>query len=95
MVEVKVDAIRVNLLGSHRVVVLKDVDANRFLPIFIGQPEADAITIHPRASAVLHCASTRDFPAGRSRSRSGQFATGVAGRPFTVTFAAERGHANA
>jgi bifunctional DNase/RNase len=52
MVEVKVDAIRVNLLGSHRVVVLKDVDANRFLPIFIGQPEADAITIHMTDSRV-------------------------------------------
>jgi bifunctional DNase/RNase len=46
MVEVKVDAIRVNLMGSHRVVVLKDLDSNRYLPIWIGQPEADAITIH-------------------------------------------------
>ena len=46
MVEVKVDAIRVNLMGSHRVVVLKDLDSNRYLPIWIGQPEADAITVH-------------------------------------------------
>lgn len=46
MVEVKVDAIRVNVMGSHRVIVLKDLDSNRFLPIWIGQPEADAITIH-------------------------------------------------
>lgn len=46
MVEVKVDAVRVNLMGSHRVVILKDLDSERFLPIWIGQPEADAITVH-------------------------------------------------
>ena len=46
MVEVKVDAIRVNMMGSHRVIVLKDLDTNRYLPIWIGQPEADAITVH-------------------------------------------------
>lgn len=46
MVEVKVDAVRVNLMGSHRVVILKDLESERFLPIWIGQPEADAITVH-------------------------------------------------
>lgn len=46
MVEVKVDAIRVNMMGSHRVIVLKDVGSDRYLPIWIGQPEAEAITIH-------------------------------------------------
>jgi hypothetical protein len=46
MVEVKVDAIRMSLVGSHRVVVLKDQNSNRYLSIWIGQPEADAITIH-------------------------------------------------
>jgi bifunctional DNase/RNase len=53
MVEVKVDAIRVNLMGSsHRVIVLKDLDSDRYLPIWIGQPEADAITIHLTDSQV-------------------------------------------
>ncbi len=46
MVEVKVDAVRVNLMGSHRVVILKDLESERFLPIWIGQAEAEAITIH-------------------------------------------------
>jgi hypothetical protein len=46
MVEVKVDAIRMSLVGSHRVVVLKDQNSNRYLSIWIGQPEADSITIH-------------------------------------------------
>lgn len=53
MVEVKVDAIRVNLMGSHRVVVLKDLDSNRYLPIWIGQPEAEAITVHLTDSRIV------------------------------------------
>lgn len=52
MVEVKVDAIRISLMGSHRVVVLKDQNSNRYLSIWIGQPEADAITIHLTDSRV-------------------------------------------
>lgn len=46
MVEVKVDAVRVYSMSSHRVVILKDLESERFLPIWIGQPEAEAITIH-------------------------------------------------
>ena len=46
MVEVKVEAIRMSLMSpGHQVVILKDVDAERFLPIFIGKPEGDAIIL--------------------------------------------------
>ena len=45
MVEVVIDSIRVSLMSQHRVVVLKDVDSERFLPIWIGGCEADAITV--------------------------------------------------
>ncbi|MCS6772862.1 MAG: bifunctional nuclease family protein [Thermoflexales bacterium] len=45
MVEVKVEAIRVNLMGSFRAVILKDTASGRSLAIYIGQPEADAIAI--------------------------------------------------
>ena len=45
MVEVKIDSIRVSLMSQHRVVILKDVDSDRYLPIWIGPCEADAITI--------------------------------------------------
>src|ERR671933_2662465 len=44
MVEVTIDSIRVSLVSHHRIVVLKD-DDDRFLPIWIGPYEADAITI--------------------------------------------------
>ena len=45
MVEVKIDSIRVSLMSQHRIVLLKDLHSERYLPIWIGQSEADAITI--------------------------------------------------
>lgn len=44
MIEVSIDSIRVSLVSPHRIVVLKDSE-DRFLPIWIGPFEADAITI--------------------------------------------------
>ena len=44
MVEVTIDSIRVSLMSQHRVVILKDIDSDRYLPIWIGPCEADAIT---------------------------------------------------
>ncbi len=45
MIEVKIDSIRVSLMSNHRVVILKDLDSERYLPIWIGPYEADAITV--------------------------------------------------
>lgn len=45
MIEVTVDSIRVSLMNQQRIIVLKDVNDDRFLPIWIGQFEAEAITI--------------------------------------------------
>ncbi|MFQ5854220.1 MAG: bifunctional nuclease family protein [Anaerolineae bacterium] len=45
MIEVTVDSIRVSLISQHRVVVLKELNSDRYLPIWIGPFEADAITI--------------------------------------------------
>lgn len=45
MVEVMIDSIRVSLMSQHRVVILKDIDSDRYLPIWIGNSEADAITM--------------------------------------------------
>ena len=45
MIEVNIDSIRVSLMSQHRVVVLKEVDSDRYLPIWIGPFEADAITL--------------------------------------------------
>jgi len=45
MIEVSVDSIRASLMSQHRVVILKDVDSERYLPIWIGPFEAEAITL--------------------------------------------------
>ncbi len=45
MVEVTIDSVRVSLMSQHRIVVLKETGSTRFLPIWIGPFEADAITI--------------------------------------------------
>lgn len=45
MIRVNVDSIRVSLLTQHRVVVLRETDSKRYLPIWIGPFEADAIAM--------------------------------------------------
>ena len=44
VVEVTIDSIRVSLMSPHRVVLLKDIGSDRYLPIWIGPCESDAIT---------------------------------------------------
>lgn len=43
MVEVTIDSIRVSLTGQHRLVVLKEIDAERYLVIYIAPEVAEAI----------------------------------------------------
>jgi uncharacterized protein len=45
MIEVTIDSVRISLMSQHRVVVLREKDSQRYLPIWIGAPEADAITL--------------------------------------------------
>jgi len=45
MIEVTIDSVRVSLMSQDRMVVLKETDSSRYLPIWIGPFEADAITI--------------------------------------------------
>jgi bifunctional DNase/RNase len=45
MVEMIVDSIRVSLMNYQRVVILKEKDTDRYLPIWIGPAEADAIAV--------------------------------------------------
>jgi uncharacterized protein len=45
MVEVVIDSIRVSLMSQQRIVILREVGAERYLPIWIGVYEAESITI--------------------------------------------------
>ncbi len=45
MIKVNIDSIRVSLMSQLRVVILKDPVSGRYLPIFIGPCEAEAIAV--------------------------------------------------
>jgi bifunctional DNase/RNase len=45
MIEVLIDSVRVSLMSPQRVVVLRQADADRYLPIWVGPYEAEAITV--------------------------------------------------
>ncbi|GAB4538919.1 MAG: bifunctional nuclease family protein [Anaerolineales bacterium] len=45
MIEVIIDSIRVHLMAPQRVIVLKEVGGERFLTIWVGPYEAEAITV--------------------------------------------------
>jgi len=45
LIEVVIDSIRVSLMSQQRIVILRERDAERYLPIWIGVYEAESITI--------------------------------------------------
>ncbi len=45
MIEMSIDSIRISLMNYQRVVILKEKMAKRYLPIWIGPAEADAIAV--------------------------------------------------
>lgn len=47
MIEMKIESIRISLMSTNQqVVILKELEGERRLPIFIGKPEGDAISLH-------------------------------------------------
>jgi len=45
MIEMTIDSIRMSLMNYQRVVILKEKEAERYLPIWIGPSEADSIAV--------------------------------------------------
>jgi bifunctional DNase/RNase len=45
MVEVTIDSIRVSLMNQQRIVILRELDAERYLAIWVGVYEAEHLTI--------------------------------------------------
>ena len=52
MIELGIVSIRVSLMNYQRVVILKEKDVDRYLPIWIGPAEADAIAVRLQDVAV-------------------------------------------
>ena len=45
MIEVQIDSVRVHLMTPQRLVILKQANSERYLPIWVGPYEAEAITV--------------------------------------------------
>ena len=45
MIEVTIDSVRVSLMSPQRVIVLRERDADHYLPIWVGPYEAESITV--------------------------------------------------
>lgn len=45
LIEVGIDSVRVSLMSPQRIVILKEKEADRYLPIWVGPFEAEAITV--------------------------------------------------
>ncbi|MFC1917361.1 bifunctional nuclease family protein [Chloroflexota bacterium] len=52
MIEMTIDSIRVSLMNYQRVVILREKEAERYLPIWIGPAEADAIAVKLQGAKV-------------------------------------------
>jgi uncharacterized protein len=52
MKELSIESIRLSLMNYQRVVILREKDADRYLPIWIGPAEADAIAVRLQDVAV-------------------------------------------
>jgi hypothetical protein len=50
--ELSIESIRLSLMNYQRVVILREKDADRYLPIWIGPAEADAIAVRLQDVAV-------------------------------------------
>lgn len=52
MIEMSVHAVLYSLLSRHRIVLLKETDGDRYLPIWIGSNEAEAIAMRLQGGTV-------------------------------------------
>lgn len=52
MIRVTIDSIRVSLISPHRIVVLREEDGERYVPIWVGPNEAEALSINLRGTEV-------------------------------------------
>ncbi len=67
MIEMLVESVRVSLMTNSQVVILREAEGKRRLPIFVGKPEGDAITFQLNGIAVPR-PLTHDLAAGILKS---------------------------
>ena len=57
LIEMAVDSIRIHMPSGQHVVVLKEKDAERFLPIWVGSAEANSIALALRVNSPIYVSS--------------------------------------
>ena len=88
MIECKIESIRVSMVTQHRVVILKEVDSERYLPIWIGHFEADAIAI-PMQNVPVQRPLTHDLLKGCIEQLGGKLTQVVINELADETFFAK------
>ncbi len=88
MIEVFVESIRVNMTNYRRVVMLKEKTAPRYLPIWIGHFEADAIAI-PMQNVPVSRPLTHDLLKGAIEQLGGKLTQVVISELADETFYAK------
>lgn len=88
MIEVFVESIRVNMANYKRVVMLKEKTSSRYLPIWIGHFEADAIAI-PMQNVPVSRPLTHDLLKGTIEQMGGKLVEVVINELADETFYAK------
>lgn len=84
-VEMNIESIRVSIMNYQRVVILKEKAAERYLPIWIGAAEADAIAVRLQEVAVAR-PLTHDLLRSAIESLGGQVTSVVVNDLANDTF---------
>ena len=108
MIEMTVDSVRVNNVTNLRTMVLKEKESDRYLPIWIGQTEGDAIAMRLEGQEITRPMTHRMIDTmirdmgGEVRARGGQRYSGLyllchcqdqeRGRSNRIRYEAERRH---
>jgi len=61
MIEMRIESVRVSLMSPNQVVILKELEGERRLPIFIGKAEGDAIAFRLNNDLVVPRPLTHDL----------------------------------
>ena len=67
LIEMVVESVRVHMLSSQHVVILKESERDRYLPIWIGPSEANAIAMRLQGLTAERPLTQRPFPQRRRR----------------------------
>ena len=87
-IEMVIDGIRVSLMNQQRVVILKEKDGTRYLPIWIGPAEADAIAVKMQGVS-LSRPLTHDFMCVAVDALGGSFQSVLVNKLENDTFYAQ------